>query len=66
MDKLHNRDLLSFKIDEKIKYLCSDKEKIALRKLLKNLKLLLNEKSLLDHQIQDIKNEIDKILLYNI
>jgi len=30
------------------------------------LKLLVKEKSLLDHQIQDIKNEIDKILLYNI
>ena len=66
MDKLHKRDLLSFKIDDKIKYLCSEEEKIALKELLKHLKLLLKEKSLLDHQIQDIKNEIDKILLYNI
>ncbi len=66
MDKLYNRDLLSFKIDDKIKYLCSEEEKFALKELLKHLKLLLKEKSLLHHQIQDIKNEIDKILLYNI
>lgn len=66
MDSLYKRDLLSYNIDNKIKYLCSEEEKLALNTLLKSLQLLVKEKSLLDHQIQDIKNEIDKILLYNI
>ena len=66
MEQLHNRDAISFKIDKKIKYLFLEEEKIILRELLKELNKLLRDKSLLDHQIQDIKNEIDKILLYNI
>ena len=66
MEQLHNRDTISFKIDKKIKYLCSEEEKFILTELLKELKKLLRDKPLLDHQIQNIQNEIDKILLYNI
>ena len=66
MDKLYNRDLLSYKIDKKIKYLCSKNEKEALRELVIYLKSLLKEKNLLENQIEDIKAEINKILLYNI
>ena len=66
MEQLHNRDLLSYKIDKKIKYLCSQDEKEALKKLVIYLKKLLNEKNLLENQIEEIKGQIDKILLYNI
>ena len=66
MDQLYNRDLLSYKIDKKIKYLCSENEKEALRELVIYLKSLLKEKNLLENQIEDIKAEINKILLYNI
>lgn len=66
MEQLHNRDLLSYKIDKKIKYLCSQDEKEALKKLVIYLKNLLNEKNLLENQIEEIKGQIDKILLYNI
>ena len=66
MDQLYNRDLLSYKIDKKIKHLCSQNEKKALRELVIFLKSLLKEKNLLENQIEDIKAEINKILLYNI
>lgn len=66
MEELHKRDLLSFKIDNKIKYLCSKNEKEALIKVLDYLKTLLKEEDLLEHHKEDIKKEIDKILLYNI
>lgn len=66
MDQLYNRDLLSYKIDKKIKYLSSENEKEALRELVIYLKSLLKEKNLLENQIEDIKAEINKILLYNI
>ena len=66
MEQLHNRDLLSYKIDKKIKYLCSQDEKDSLKTLVMYLKTLLNEKNLLENQIEEIKGHIDKILLYNI
>jgi hypothetical protein len=66
MEQLHNRDLLSYKIDKKIKYLCSQDEKESLKTLVMYLKTLLNEKTLLENQIEEIKGHIDKILLYNI
>ena len=66
MEQLHNRDLLSYKIDKKIKYLCSQNEKEALKELVIYLKGLLKEKNLLENEIEDIKAQIDKILLYNI
>ena len=66
MEQLHNRDLLSYKIDKKIKYLCSQDEKEALKELVIYLKGLLKEKNLLENEIEDIKAQIDKILLYNI
>ena len=66
MEQLHNRDLLSYKIDKKIKYLCSQDEKESLKTLVMYLKTLLNEKNLLENQIEEIKGHIDKILLYNI
>jgi len=66
MDKLYNRDELSFKIDKKIKYLCNEDEKIALTEMLNYLKTLLNEKIIMDYQIDEINKEIEKILLYNI
>jgi hypothetical protein len=66
MDKLYNRDELSFKIDKKIKYLCNEDEKIALTEMLNYLKTLLNEKKIMDYQIDEINKEIEKILLYNI
>jgi hypothetical protein len=66
MDKLYNRDELSFKIDNKIKYLCNEDEKIALTEMLNYLKTLLNEKKIMDYQIDEINKEIEKILLYNI
>ena len=66
MEKLHDRDLLSYKIDKKIKHFCSQNEKEALKKLVIYLKSLLKEKNLLENQIEDIKTQIDKILLYNI
>ena len=66
MDKLYDRDLLSYKIDNKIKYLTSKNEKEALRQLLNFLKDLLKQEDILDHHKEDIKREIDKILLYNI
>ena len=66
MEQLHNRDLLSYKIDKKIKYLCSQNEKEALKDLVSYLKSLLKEKNLLEDQIKEIKAQIDKILLYNI
>ena len=66
MDKLYNRDELSFKIDNKIKYLCNEDEKIALTEMLSYLKTLLNEKKIMDYQIDEINKEIEKILLYNI
>ena len=66
MEKLHDRDLLSYKIDKKIKYLCSQNEKESLKNLVIYLQSLLKEKNLLENQIEDIKTQIDKILLYNI
>ena len=66
MENLYNRDLLSYKIDKKIKYLCSDEEKDALIVLLNHLTELVKDKNLLDHEIKHIRSEIDKILLYNI
>ena len=66
MEQLHNRDLLSYKIEKKIKYLCSQDEKESLKTLVMYLKTLLNEKNLLENQIEEIKGHIDKILLYNI
>lgn len=66
MEQLHNRDLLSYKIDKKIKYLCSQYEKESLKTLVMYLKTLLKEKNLLENQIEEIKGQIDKILLYNI
>jgi len=66
MDNMYNRDELSFKIDKKIKYLCNEDEKVALTEMLNYLKTLLNEKKLMDYQIDEINMEIEKILLYNI
>jgi len=66
MENLYNRDLLSYNIDKKIKYLCSDEEKDALMKLLNHLTQLVKDKNLLEQDIKLIKSEIDKILLYNI
>ena len=63
---MYNRDELSFKIDKKIKYLCNEDEKVALTEMLNYLKTLLNEKKLMDYQIDEINMEIEKILLYNI
>ena len=66
MLSIYERDQLSSKIDKKIKKLCSLEEKHVLRELLENLQELLKDKNLLDYQIEHIKDEIEKILTYNI
>ena len=66
MEELYAKDILSNKIDKKIKYLCSEEERDALIEMVNYLKQLLKIESLLDYQKEQIQKEINKILLYNI
>ena len=65
-NNIYERDQISLRLTNKIKYLCSNEEKTSLKCILEYLNLLLKKKNILDYEINTIMAEIDKILLYNI